>query len=171
MSAFGCINESTLINKITIQSVEKNKSSVLLEQSAKIISGRLKSFSPEKFKITVRHGKNQIEVVFTKNLDIKSVENLVLNRSELFFYETCNQKELSLLLNGDNRLFSLLKLDRSETDKAEIGFVATSEVDKIKNYLDSSGFNRQLKFFWRQSPDNSKAYLYALKPGLKRMPC
>jgi hypothetical protein len=161
--AAGFTNESDAKHSILIQTSDKNVSSAMLSQSAEIITKRLKDFSSGKFDISVIPEKNQIEVTFTDDLDIKTVENLIIHNGNIQFYETYNHNSLAELLNGDIRLFSLLT--KSEIDNAgtKIGCATGSEVGKVNDYLNTLKLNQSCKFAWTQNFDDTNVCLYALK--------
>ena len=148
---------------IVVQSIDKQVSSVSLEQSAKIISDRLKNFSSEKFNVTVIPEKSQIKVSLVNNWDINTVENLLIQKGELSFYESYNRKDLSEVLNGNNHLFSLLNMANVHDHDAYIGCIFTSELDKINSFLSTIKETPKCKFVWSQLAENSETCLYALR--------
>ncbi len=158
--ASGFANKET--NLLLIQSTDKNTSSELLTQSAEIISARLKSFGSDNYKISIVAEKNQIQVLFPKNWDIKVVEKLITQKGVFAFYETYNKTELTELLNGDKHLFSLLKND--DDKGADIGCTSASEIEKVNDYLSSTGLNQKCKFSWEQLSKDSEVCLFALIP-------
>jgi preprotein translocase subunit SecD len=99
--------------------------------------------------------------VLTDNRDIKSAENLLIHKGALAFYETYNRKSLSELLQSDNHLFSLLKVDNDSV--AKIGCIAATEVEKINDYLNTLVPGKKCKFAWSEHLNNSDVCLYALK--------
>lgn len=161
--ATGYTNKVALKNSILIVSTDSNISSDLLSQSAKIISNRLKSFSSEKFDITVNSSKNQIQVVLTNDWDLKAVENLLIQKGALAFYETYNHRSFAELLNGDNHLFSLLNSVDTNKLSVKIGCTSITDIDKVNDYLSTIGLDQKCKFAWRQISGNSEICLYALK--------
>lgn len=147
---------------ILIQSSDKNASLDLLSQSAKIIAERLKDFSSERFDIKVIPDKNQILAELTNSWDLKTAENLLIQKGKFSFYETYSRESLSELLNGNSHLFSLLNPVAKNTD-VRIGCTSVSEIEKVTAYLNTLGINQKCKFAWDQHSDNSNACLYALK--------
>jgi SecD/SecF fusion protein len=146
---------------LLIQSVDSNKSSVILSSSAKIISKRLKDFSSDKFDIKIFPDKNQIQILLTDKWDLKSAQNLILHKGSFALYETLDRKNLSHLLNGNDYLFSLLKV--ADDSSAKIGFISFSQMEIVNNYLNSLGLEQKCKFMWEQSSVNSELCLFALK--------
>lgn len=161
MIAMDFTNKANTKNIILIQTVDNKVSSVSLSQSAKIISNRLKDFSSEKFDVTIIPEKNQIKVTLINGWDLKAVENLLMQKGTLAFYETYNHKSLSELLNGNNHLFSLL--NNTNNSVAEIGCASIVNIEKINDYLNTLGLDPKCKFAWSQHFDNSDKCLYALK--------
>jgi len=150
-------------NSILIQSTDKNASSVLLSQSAKIISARLKDFSPERFDVKVIQEKNQIRVELTNARTSKTIEKLLLQKGSFAFYETYNRVSFSKLLNGNTRLFSLLNSPATRDSSLTIGCASGSEIEKVTAYLNTLGLEQKCKFAWDQHSDDSDVCLYALK--------
>jgi preprotein translocase subunit SecD len=161
--ATGFINNQNTDNSILIQSTDKNISAVLLSQSAKIISDRLKDFSSEKFSLIIIPEKNQIQVMFADSRDLKDVENLLTKKGSIEFYETYNHDELSELLKGDNNLFSLLTRSNTDDSGTKIGCTSITEVEKISRYLNTLELNQICKFTWKTYSDTSTVCLFALK--------
>ncbi len=146
---------------ILIQSDDSKISSLSLSQSATIISNRLKDFSSEKFEITIIPEKNQIQVTLMNDQDLKTIENLMIQKGTLAFYETYNHKSLAELLKGNDHLFSLFTT--ANKSSAEIGCTSSMEVEKINDYLNTLGLDQKCKFAWSQHLDSSEVCLYALK--------
>jgi preprotein translocase subunit SecD len=161
-------NKAIAQNSILIQSTDSKASSILLTQSAQIISARLKDFSPEKFDIKVIPEKNQILVSFTSNLDLKTVEKLLTQIGSLAFYETYDRAGLTELLNGDKRLFSLFSNNRDNQAEAKIGCTTVTEVEKVTNYLKTLKQVEKCKFVWDEHYEDSNVCLYALKTDNKK---
>lgn len=161
--ANGFKNQSRPKNSILIQSTDNKTSSVTLSQSAKIISGRLHDFSSAKFDLKIIPEKNQIQVIFTDNSDLNTVESLLTQQGTFAFYATYNHERLAELLKSDNHLFSLLNVKNSAPSSAEIGFTTIAGVEKVNNYLKTLGFNQQCKFVWSQPSKDAEVCLYALR--------
>ena len=158
----GFTNKANSTSNVIIESLDKNVSSYSLLQSAKIISARLKCFSSEKFNVTVVPEKSQIKVSLFNNWDINTVEQLLIHKGELLFYESFSHDKLLEILSGNNQLFSLLHVGSSDTLDAKIGCVVLSKLDSINDYLKTSGVNQKCKFIWSQLSNNSKVCLYVV---------
>lgn len=161
--ATGFSYESNAKQSILIQSSDKNISSELLSRSAETISKRLKDFNSEKFDITVNPEKNQIRVTFADDWDLKTVENLIIHKGNIEFYETYTQNSLAEILNGDNHLFSLLTKNEIDNSGTKIGCTSGSGVAKVNDYLSTLKLGRKCKFAWTQDFGNTNICLYALK--------
>ena len=161
--ATGYAHQVTSKNRILIISADNIVSPDLLTQSAKIISNRLKSFSSEKFDITVNSSKNQIQVELTNDWDLNVVKNLLTQKGALAFYETYNQKSLAELINGDNKLFSLLNIDDTRKSSVKIGCTSSANFDKVNAYISTMDLEQKCKFAWQQVSGNSEICLYALR--------
>jgi len=161
-------NKAIAQNSILIQSTDSKMSSILLTQSAQIISARLKDFSPEKFDIKVIPEKNQILVSFTSSLDLKTVEKLLTQKGSLAFYETYDRTGLTELLNGDKKLFSLFADNHDNQSEVKIGCATVAEVEKVTSYLKTLGQVEKCKFVWDEHFEDSELCLYALKTDFKK---
>ncbi len=161
------IKKANTEKSILIQSTDSNISATLLNQSAEIISNRLKDYSSQKFSIHQIPEKNQIQVVFKGKWNINETEKLLTQKGEFAFYETYNRKSLNELLNGDNQLFSLLNSKNTNDTVGPIGYASPSEVEKINNYINTLGLDKKCKFAWCKN-DNAEFSLYALKIDSKK---
>lgn len=156
-------NQGNTKRTILIQSSDKNISSVIIDQSAEIISKRLKDFTVGKFDISVIPEKKQIKVIVTDDSDFQTIENLLIHNGIIEFYETYNHDGLLELLNGNNHLFRLLTKSSLDNSGAKIGCTAESEVVIVNDYLKTLGLDQKCKFAWSQDLDKSSVCLYALK--------
>lgn len=161
--AAGFISESNAKRSILIQSSDKNISSAMLNQSAEIISKRLKDFSLEKFDISIIPAKDQIGVTIPDDWDLKTVENLIIHKGVIEFYETYDHAGLTGILNGDNLLFSLLTKGEPDDAGTKIGCTPASEVVRVNDYLKSLKLSDKCKFAWTQDFDKSSVCLFALR--------
>jgi len=159
----GFTNKVNTNYSILIQSTDKKVSNLALTQSAKIISARLKEFSSEKFELSVIPEKNQIQVLFTGNWNLKVAEKLLTQNGKIGLYKTYNRITLAELLKDDQHLFSLLNSNGTNTSDAKIGCCKVSETVKVNDYLNSLGLNKTCKFAWSQPSDSSTICLYALQ--------
>jgi preprotein translocase subunit SecD len=163
----GYTNKANRDHSVVIQSVERNISSVLLSQSAEIISGRLRDFGSEKHTITVIPEKSQIQVIVTDTRDLQAVENLLVQKGAFALYETYNHQSLIELLQGDDHLFSLFMDGDDRNSDAEVGCTSVTGVEKINDYLNSLGQDQKCKFAWSQGFDGSRVCLYALRTEIE----
>lgn len=161
-------NKAIAQNSILIQSTDSKASSILLTQSAQIISARLKDFSTEKFDVKVIPEKNQILVTLTNDQDLKIGEKLLTQKGSLAFYETYDRAGLTELLNGDKKLFSLFASNRDNQSDAKIGCTTVAEVEKVTNYLKTLKQVEKCKFVWDEHFEDSNVCLYALKTDGKK---
>ena len=166
--AFGIIangfkGQSQPKNSILIQSTDNKISSATLSQSASIISGRLQSFSSNKFNLKLIPEKNQIQVIFADNSDLKTVEGLLTKQGTFAFYATYDQKQLAELLKDDNQLNILLSRKNTNPTSSEIGCVPVGGVEKVNKYLATLALNQSCKFVWSQPDEKKGVCLYALQ--------
>jgi preprotein translocase subunit SecD len=159
----GFVNRAKKDISILVQSTDMNVSTVGLSQSAKIITNRLKDFSPGKFNLIQIPEKNQIRITLEDSWDLKVAEQLCIQKGRIGFYETYNRTGLSELIKGDNRLFSLFGDSNGNKAEAIIGCTSDSGLEKVNDYLTSSGLRNKCKFAWTLMSGNSELCLYALK--------
>jgi preprotein translocase subunit SecD len=167
---FGCSNKENPSYTILIQSSDKNIPSVSLTQAAEIVSKRLKDFSAKKFDVSVLHEKNQIRVILTDEWDYPAVENLIVHKGTIEFWETFNYNGLVELLNGDDHLFTLLTKSEITNENAKIGCTTASEAGTVTKYLNTLGLSQKCHFAWTQDFDKNNVCLYALKKGSESGP-
>jgi preprotein translocase subunit SecD len=161
--ATGFTNKANTKNIILIESVDKNVSPLTLNQSVEIITNRLKDYNSKKFEVNAIPGKNQIQVVLYSKWDLTEVEKLLTQKGSLGFYETYNQKSLKELLNNDTHFYSLFNNSIAKDSATWIGKTLITEVEKVNDYLKSSGLDKKCKFTWALNPEKSDMCLYALK--------
>lgn len=148
---------------ILIQSTDTNVSEVVLSQSAKIISNRLKDYSNAKFEMKINPEQNQIQVTFTDNMDVKVAEKLLTQKGEIGFYKMYNRKSLSENFKDSQHLYSLLKSNDENNNRVEIGCCSIPESTRVNEYLQSLEQNSTCKFVWSQPSKDSNVCLYALR--------
>jgi SecD/SecF fusion protein len=148
---------------ILIQSIDRHINPALLAQSVEIISGRLKDLGSEKFDITLIPEKKQIQIVLMDTLNTKAVENLLIQKGRIAFYETYDRKQLAELLKDADHLFSLLNSSSDINSSGRIGCTTVSEVAKVNDFLPGPGLNQLCKFAWSPYSDHSDVCLYALR--------
>jgi preprotein translocase subunit SecD len=161
--AMSFINKANANTSILIQSDDKNVSTVMLSQSANIISKRLKDYSSDKFELTVFPEKNQIMVALSENWDVKVAEKLLTQKGKTEFYKTYNRTGLSELSIDSKHLLSLLKNDVTGNTDAKIGSCTEFDTFKVNDYLKSLEKNLQCKFVWGQPSESGEVSLYALR--------
>lgn len=145
---------------ITIQTVDKSVTTNLLNESAKIISARLKSYCSEKFEMIVAPENNQISVKLNNNWDIKIAEKLILQKGVLAFYESFNQSELIALLGNNKHLFTLLESDTTNKFTANIGCTSISNFINVLYYLKTTNTDTKCKFLWSKTENKNEICLY-----------
>ena len=148
---------------LLLQSSERTISSVSLTKSAEVLSRRLKDFSTEKFEVSILEKSQQIKVIMYGEWDMPAVKMLAVHKGVVEFYETYNQADLTALLNGDNRLFSLLTKDIPGGSGAKIGCTQDTGVARVNKYLETLDLGQNCKFAWTQDFNKTRICLYALK--------
>ncbi|MGC1389651.1 MAG: hypothetical protein WA816_01305 [Bacteroidales bacterium] len=150
---------------ITLQSTGINVGSVLLKQSADIISTRLKLFGINISEIKVSAEKGQVIILLPDKTDISEIEGLLTSKGELSFYETYTPAEILNLLKPDNQLFKLLNTDQDKRESADPRVGCTNSENKLKTneYLQSAIPPKNCKLFWGKKSEKSGYCLFALK--------
>lgn len=161
--AMGFINSPQTKRSILIQSNDSKMSSLVLSQSADIITKRLQYFSNEKFEIKTIPGKNQIQVVVSDKEDLKIIENLITQKGKLEFYEAFSYGDLIQLLKGDNSLLKLFHSGAPHESSPGIGCIAVAEMHTVVTYLNSVATNNKYKFALNNYFDKPEVCLYALR--------
>jgi len=161
--ASGFSNKASAETRILIQSTDNKVSPSLLAESANIISERLKNFSSEKFDLAVISEKNQIEVVFKGDWDLKAGVDLLTHQGSLSFYATYNHESFNELLKGDKTLSSILNANGPDHSPEVIGCAKGTEVEKVNLYLKTVKIEQKCKFAWASSSQNEDQCLYALR--------
>jgi hypothetical protein len=149
---------------ITLQSIDKNVSSVLLQKSADIISSRLKLSGINSFDVKVSADKGQLNVKLPEKTDIFEIEGLLTSKGELTFYETYTHNEIADLLTPDNQIFKLLNSDLVKSDSdPRVGCSVNESREKTDQYLRSAAPVRNCIFLWGFESKKSGYCLFALK--------
>jgi preprotein translocase subunit SecD len=150
-------------NIVLMQAIDSDVSSVLLSESAKVISDRLKDFNSQEFSVNIIPEKNQIQVILDGDWDLEVTEDLLIQKGSFELYETYNRTGLSELLAEDNQLFSLFDSENVNDFSASIGCTSIQEVENINAYLSTLGLDQKSKFAWSKYAEDSDVCLYALK--------
>lgn len=162
MTAMSFTNKVTKENIILIQAVENKISPAELSKSASIISARLKDVGIEKNKVTVIPEKNLIQLGGISDNNVSLVEKL-LHKGRIEFFRAYNQAELTELLKDDSQLYSILDTTNITKRDTRIGFTSFSKIDRVNEYLNSTGLTNQCRFAWSDFSDSSRICLYALR--------
>jgi preprotein translocase subunit SecD len=157
--------KATNKNVILIQAIDNQVTSTSLNEAASIISARLKDFSTDKSIVTVIPEKHQIQVdgINDNDKDIKSVENLIIQKGRIEFYITYNELELLGLLKGDRHLFSLLNTMEIKNTDSRIGCTFFSQMDKVNQFINSNESLKNCRFVWSDFKDSTNVCLLALR--------
>ena len=151
----GCSNKVNSDYIILIQSSDMNITPVSLTRAAEIVSKRLKDFSAKKFDISILQDKKQIRVILTDEWDYPAVENLIVRKGTIEFWETFNYNSLVELLKGDDHLFTLLTKSEINNESTKIGCTTGSEVGRVTKYLNTLDLSQKCKFSWTQDFDRT----------------
>ena len=168
--AMGFTNAVKRSKTIVIQAIEANATPGLITRSAEIISKRLKSFSAEKFEVAVIPGKNQIRVTLPDESDLPLIENLLLQKGVVAFYEVYSPEQFTEQFSESKKLLPMLNPVPGGHSHVIIGCKPLAELDKVNAWLKTSGMNQKIKFAWDQSTASAEASLYALKSAGTQSP-
>lgn len=148
---------------LIIQAIDKNVSSEILTQSAKVMNNRLITYGM-KSNVRVIYDKAQIVIEIPGNINKSEVTQLLTSKGDLGFYETLSLLEIKESLKNENQK-SLNDFQGNSSD-SRIG-CATSKDPKmeetIKNYLKQDNLSGNTKLLWSQFNSNSQTCLYVLK--------
>jgi SecD/SecF fusion protein len=149
---------------ITLQATGNNCSSATLNQSADIISVRLKQIGLKSFDINVLADKDQISVQLSDTIDISEIQELLTSKGQLAFYETYTHKEIKDLFKPGDKLFELLNsnLGKNQEDP-RVGCVDSEKMDKADEYLQLLNLPKKCKLLWSVESEKSDYCLFALK--------
>jgi SecD/SecF fusion protein len=152
------------IKSVTIQAVDIHLGQGSLQQSADIISSRLKNSGISSFEVKVLAEKGQIKIKLPDKTDIPEIEGLLTSKGELAFYETYTHDEITDLLKSDNQLFKMLNHDQQkESSDPRVGCTSNENMKKTDDYLRSAASVKNCKLFWGFESEKSGFCLFALK--------
>lgn len=156
---------------VTLQSSGNKTGSVILKQSADIISTRLKLFGINTFEVNVLAEKGQVKIQLPDNTDISEIEGLLTSKGELAFYETYTHNEIADLLKPGNQLFKLLNCNLvGNNSDPRVGCSINEGREKPDQYLRTSAPIRNSKFLWGFESKKSGYCLFALKTSTEGKP-
>ena len=149
---------------VTLQAVDNHIGQGSLQQSADIISIRLKNSGISSFEVKVLTEKRQLKIILPDKTDIPEIEGLLTSKGELAFYETYTHDEITNLLKSDNQLFMLLNRDQDQkSSDPRVGCTISENMKKTDDYLRSAAAVKNCKLFWGFESEKSGFCLFALK--------
>jgi Preprotein translocase subunit SecD len=149
---------------VTLQAVDNHIGQGSLQQSADIISIRLKNSGISSFEVKVLTEKRQLKIILPDKTDIPEIEGLLTSKGELAFYETYTHDEITNLLKSDNQLFMLLNRDQDQkSSDPRVGCTISENMKKTDDYLRSAAPVKNCKLFWGFESEKSGFCLFALK--------
>ena len=141
---------------VTLQAADSKATSQSLNQSARIISSRLKTYGLES-SFSIIPDKGQIIFRIPENTDVSEIEGLLTTKGDLGFYETLTLKEIpDLFRNKPTVSSSDARLRCLTTENQQV-------VDTVENYLKSANLSSDYKLVWGLQNSKSMICLYALK--------
>lgn len=160
IAIFICVTPVLSVQKTTknviLHATEGNVSSVLMTQSAKVISARLKTYGIES-SVTLNSDKSQIEVSLPNDVNVSDIEGLLTAKGNLGFYETLTLREIDDLSKketgarpGEDRLGCYTSEDKHITDS-------------LKNVLKSLSLSTDYKLLWGIMNSKSMTCIFAVK--------
>ena len=150
-------------NQILIQATDMPVSLRTLNQSAEIITQRLKKFSEAPFEVNVIADRNQILIKYNNHLDQKMIKNLVSQKGQLTFHETLSSKAIQKLFSENINLSSHLQNKPPMDSSARIGCVSQNEMTQINDFLIAEHANSSWMWVWDDYFQKTEVCLYALK--------
>jgi SecD/SecF fusion protein len=156
---------------VTLQAVENHIGQGSLQQSADIISSRLKNSGISSFEVKILAEKGQLKILLPDKTDIPEIEGLLTSKGELSFYETYTHDEITDLLKYDNQLFKMLNHDQEpKNSDPRLGCTGTENQKKTDDYIHSATTLKNCKLFWGFESEKSGYCLYALKTNTEGKP-
>jgi preprotein translocase subunit SecD len=148
---------------VLIRSAEADISYAAIDESAKIISSRLRDFDAGEFEVSVIPAKKQIKLTFMEDIDLQTIEMLITHNGIIEFWETYDRDELSGIMEGNDSLFSLMIAGDEYYRGAQAGCVAVEDIGRVNDYLWTLETDKPCKFAWSLDHEGSRACLFALK--------
>lgn len=141
---------------VTIKA-EATVSPVMLEQSSKVISERLKAYGLGSCELKVNAERGEIKAVLPVKIQVSEIENLLTARGELAFYETCSGKDLPERLMGNTE-------ETISGDVIAYSVNVSREIfEKADQLLAKSNTCPDHKLVWGVKGDKPMICLYVLK--------
>jgi preprotein translocase subunit SecD len=165
VSLTSAVQQTSGSNKsVTLQAVDNHIGQGSLQQSADIISSRLKSIGLSSIEIKIISDKGQLKITLPDKTDITEIEGFLTSKGELAFYETYTHAEITDLLKSDNQLFKLLNHDQDqESSDPRVGCTSNENRQKTDDFLRSASPLKNCKLFWGFESEKSGFCLFALK--------
>jgi SecD/SecF fusion protein len=156
---------------VTLQTVDNHIGQSSLQQSADIISSRLKNSGISSFEVKVLTEKGQLKLILPDKTDVSEIEGLLTSKGELAFYETYTHDEITDLLKSDNQLFKMLThVQEPKSSDPRVGCTSNDNMKKTNDYLRSSAPVKDCKLFWGFESEKSGYCLFALKTNTQGNP-
>jgi preprotein translocase subunit SecD len=105
--------------QIVVQAADTTISTDVLEQSAQIMTGRLKDFNAGVKQVLVIPEKRQIQITLSGKVDLKTMENLLIQQGKFEFREPGSDK---IVLSGNDMDQMSLREDESGTVYLSVKF-------------------------------------------------
>lgn len=148
--------------KITLQTAEPNLSADLLESSALIISGRLKSIGLDDCLIKTNLALKQIVVTLPNGVNTQFIAKLATQKGVLEFYETWNYNSIAEMTDAV-KISRLLGSGAPAGSSAELGCTTGSKVAIVNDYLKTTALGNKCRFLWNDLFDDKEVCLYAVR--------
>lgn len=147
---------------LTLQA-QKNAGSVTLNQSADIISARLKLYGVKSFDVSVSSDTRQLKIRLPEATGVE-IENLLTTRGELAFYATYTQEDIKSMFSSDNKLVAFMgAMKDARPSDPRFGCTDAEGRKKAEDYLASAPKLTELKLAWESDSKKPEACLFALK--------
>jgi preprotein translocase subunit SecD len=159
------IQKSKVASKVYhLQSDVTNTTAKSLEESADIISARLKLFGLTSFEVHVLPAAKQIEVQINGHTEFPELEGLLCNKGEMGFYATFSREEAFDILQNSNHLDGMMNSDQVKNQgDPRIGCVSSDKTGPVIDWLRTAKVPDSCKLCWGEETGNTMKCLFALR--------
>jgi SecD/SecF fusion protein len=148
---------------LTLQAPQ-NAGSAALNQSAEIISARLKQYGIKSFDVSISPDTRQLKIQLPESASVTEIENILTTRGALAFFATYTQEDLKSIFSSDNKLVAFLgAMKDARPSDPRVGCTDTEGRKKVEDYLASVPKLKECKLAWQSDSKKPETCLFALK--------
>lgn len=163
--------DSVLKQTFSLQCVNDDHTSGMLNKSADIISSRLSDYGVTDADVFVNEKESCINMSIDNQVSLSDARALLTSKGKLEFYETYDRLEFIKNPGIDKDLASILNIpvDGKEFDRFSgiLGYCKGKGKSKVELYLKNHYLSKPgqgINFFWSEQPDdNGDFYLFLLQ--------